>query len=89
MNKLAGFRRMLGLSQEEMAKKIGLSVTGYRLKENEINEFKKTEMIKIHTMVKDIMPDITLEDIFFLNNNYRNYNIIVCVSIEQKGEILC
>ncbi|WP_347298408.1 helix-turn-helix domain-containing protein [Dolosigranulum savutiense] len=65
MNKLAGFRRMLGLSQEEMAKKIGLSVTGYRLKENEINEFKKTEMIKIHTMVKDIMPDITLEDIFF------------------------
>lgn len=65
MNKIAGFRRMLGLSQEEMAERIGLSLTGYRLKENEINEFKKTEMFKIYRMIKDVMPDVTLEDIFF------------------------
>lgn len=66
MNKIAGYRRMLGQSQKNMAKEFGISEQSYRLKENGKVNFKKQEMLKFRNLLRrELFPTITVDDIFF------------------------
>ncbi|MRE73187.1 helix-turn-helix transcriptional regulator [Mammaliicoccus sciuri] len=66
MNKIAGYRRMLGMSQKNMAKEFGISEQSYRLKENGKVNFKKQEMLKFRNLLRrELFPTITVDDIFF------------------------
>ena len=64
MNKVKGYRTMLGLTQEEMAKKLGISVVAYRQKENEEREFTRKEMVDFVTVIKAFDSNVTLDSIF-------------------------
>lgn len=64
-NKVRGYRTMLGLTQVEMAKVLGISKQSYHSKENGITPFKDTEKIKIKTLIESLFPSITIDEIFF------------------------
>ncbi|RAI82534.1 hypothetical protein BFS35_002270 [Macrococcoides goetzii] len=66
MNKIAGYRKMLGLTQEDIAKIFKISVQAYRMKEKGISSFKKNEMIWFRDTLRGSMfPSITIDEIFF------------------------
>lgn len=65
MNKVKGYRHMIGKSQKEFAKILGLSVKTYNHKENGKNEFTQKEMYKIKNLFLPINSNITIDDIFF------------------------
>lgn len=55
---------MLGLTQEEMAKKLGISVVAYRKKENEEREFTRKEMVTFVEVIKTYDDTVTMDSIF-------------------------
>lgn len=63
--RIAGYRKMLGLTQKEMAAKFGISSTAYIKKEHGKTPFTDKEKVLFRDMVKDIDKDITIEKIFF------------------------
>lgn len=65
MNKVAGYRKMLGKTQSEMAKVFSISTQAYWQKENGKIRFSDEEKIIFKELVKSIFPDITIDDIFF------------------------
>lgn len=65
MNKnLIGYRYMLGLNQEQIAKKIGMAASSYSMRETGKREFKQTEMKKIMVIINEKYPKMTMEEIF-------------------------
>ncbi|HDG5480917.1 TPA: hypothetical protein PF099_000912 [Staphylococcus aureus] len=55
MNKIAGYRKMLGISTQ-----------AYRMKENDYVNFNKEEMLKFRDLLqKELFPSITIDEIFF------------------------
>jgi len=64
INKIKGYRTMSGLTQEEMAKELNMSLASYRLKESGAREFTQKEMINFVKVIQTIDPMITLDDIF-------------------------
>ncbi|MGV3174873.1 helix-turn-helix transcriptional regulator [Aerococcus suis] len=64
-NIIAGYRKMLGLTQEEMASIFGISRQSYGLKESGKTPFNDREKIIFKQLVQEIMPDITIDQIFF------------------------
>lgn len=65
MNKIAGYRKMLGLTQEELANKIGISRSSFQSKENGKFPFKQTEMKKIVIVFQQADLNVTLDSLFF------------------------
>lgn len=66
MNKIVGYRNMLGMTQEKMAKQFDISVQAYRMKEKQKINFNKKEMIIFRNLLrKDLFPNITIDEIFF------------------------
>lgn len=66
MNKIAGYRKMLGKSQKAMAQEFKISTQAYRMKENGSVNFNKNEMLKFKELLKkDLFPSITIDEIFF------------------------
>lgn len=65
VNKVKGYRNMLGLSQKEMANKLNISANAYRSKESGKVDFKDSEKIIIKEMILPLFPEVTLEEIFF------------------------
>lgn len=65
MNYLQGFRKVLGIGQDEMAKKLGISRQAYSEKERGNIRFKPEEMEVIRNLFRKVKPDITIDDIFF------------------------
>ncbi|KTW18441.1 helix-turn-helix transcriptional regulator [Staphylococcus warneri] len=66
MNKVLGYRKMLGKTQKQMAMEFSISEQSYRNKEKGKVEFKKDEMIKFKSLlVGKGLNNITLDDIFF------------------------
>ncbi|MGF3076955.1 helix-turn-helix transcriptional regulator [Facklamia sp. P12955] len=61
---VAGYRKMAGKSQSEMAKALNISTNTYRNKELGKSEFNSKEMFNFLKLVKLKKPDVTLEDIF-------------------------
>lgn len=64
-NKLAGYRRMIGITQLQISEILGISTTTYSFKENMKTEFTRSEMIKITKCLKNYFPNITMDEIFF------------------------
>lgn len=63
--KIRGYRNMLGLTQEQLGKQLGMSKQTYHNKETGKNAFSDEEKMKFKKLLLPLFPDITLEDIFF------------------------
>lgn len=64
--KLVGKRAELGISQQEMALKLGISVSAYSLKEKGLREFKTGEIACVLNIL-----DSKFEDIFLNNLSHK------------------
>ena len=65
--KLVAYRKMLQMNQKSFAEKIGISLVSYSNKETGKTEFPQNEMITITNIIKEKIPNITMDDIFFDN----------------------
>lgn len=65
MNKIAGYRKMLGKTQTEMGKKFGISKQAYYKKEKGVVPFSDNEKLVFKKMLTPLFPNITIDDIFF------------------------
>lgn len=65
-NKVSNYRRYIGLTQNQMANNLKISVTAYRNKERGITPFKDSEKVFIkNKLIENGIKDITIDDIFF------------------------
>lgn len=64
-NKLAGYRKMLGYTQSQIAKEFGISKQSYWLKEKGEVAFSDKEKIKFKSLLQPLFPNITIDEIFF------------------------
>ena len=67
MNKIAGYRKMLGMTQQDMAKRMQISRQTYSLKENGKISFSDDEKIILKELLIQIFPNITIDEYFFRN----------------------
>lgn len=65
MSKLKGYRVMLGLTQQAMADKLNISLQSYNNKETKKTPFNDKERLAIKSMVAEIKPDITIDELFY------------------------
>lgn len=65
MSKLKGYRVMLGLTQQQMADKLDISLQSYNNKETKKTPFNDKERLAIKSMVAEIKPDITIDELFY------------------------
>lgn len=65
MNIVAGYRKMIGMTQAEMAKQLNISEVTYRNKEKGKIPFKDFEMEIFYKLLKQIKPSTNITDIFF------------------------
>ena len=65
INKLAGYRTMLGMNQTEMGTILGISKQAYSRKETGKISFKDSEKILIKELLLLYFPEVTMEDLFF------------------------
>lgn len=63
--KLVAYRKMLDITQLEMAQKLGVSLTTYNHKETGKKGFNQKEMVSITDIIKLKVPNITMDEIFF------------------------
>ena len=74
MNKIIGYRKMLGFTQTDLAKEFGISLQAYRLKENGTTAFKDSEKVLFKNLLIPIFPSITIDDIFLANSQRNTKN---------------
>lgn len=67
VNIVSGYRRMLGMRQSDMAKLFNISRQSYWSKENGRTPFSDNEKIVFKNELMKIIPNITIDDIFFRN----------------------
>lgn len=65
MNKIAGYRKMLGKTQTEMGKEFGISKQAYYKKEKRVVPFSDNEKLIFKKMLTPLFSNITIDDIFF------------------------
>lgn len=65
MNLIVGYRKMLGYTQSEMAKKMGISSQSYWQKEKGRVSFSDKEKIIFKKLLQSLFPSITIDEIFF------------------------
>lgn len=65
VNKIAGYRKMLGLTQDGMANELGISKQSYWMKEKGQTPFSDTEKLVFKQMLRPLFPNVTIDDIFF------------------------
>ena len=64
-NAIRGYRNMLGLTQEQLGKQLGMTKQTYHNKEVGKNSFSDKEKIEFKKLLLPLFPNITIEDIFF------------------------
>ena len=64
-NKVRGYRNMLNLSQSDMGRILGISKQSFSLKERGKVKFTLEEMRKLKEQFSSILPNITIDEIFF------------------------
>ncbi|MBC3086947.1 MAG: hypothetical protein DI581_09685 [Staphylococcus capitis] len=65
-NKVGNYRRYIGLTQNQMANDLKVSVTAFRNKEKGITPFRDSEKLIIkNKLIEHGLKDITIDDIFF------------------------
>lgn len=65
MSRLKGYRVMLGLTQQAMADKLEISLQSYNNKETGKTPFNDKEKKKIKSIVTEVKPDITIDELFY------------------------
>ena len=65
MSKLRGYRVMLGLTQQQMADKLKISLQSYNNKELGKAPFNDKERLAIKSMVAEVKSDITIDELFY------------------------
>ena len=65
VNRVAGYRKMLNLTQADIAKKLGISAQAYGQKENGKVAFKDQEKIIMVNILKIANPDLNIQNLFF------------------------
>lgn len=65
INKVAGYRNMLGMTQKDVAEYLGITVQSYSNKETGKNSFNDTEKMKIKKLFNIIDISLSIDDIFF------------------------
>ena len=65
LNKVAGYRVMMGLSQKEIGEKMGMTGAAYSNKELGKRAFNDTEKKKFKEILNEYIPGITIDEIFF------------------------
>ena len=65
MSKLRGYRVMLGLTQQQMADKLKISLQSYNNKELGKTPFNDKERLAIKSIVAEIKSDITIDELFY------------------------
>lgn len=65
MNKIVGYRKMLGETQKSMAKHFNISAQSYWQKEKGNVPFSDKEKVIFKNLLKPIFPNITIDEIFF------------------------
>ncbi|MCT2095548.1 hypothetical protein M3D73_02670 [Staphylococcus epidermidis] len=67
-NKVGNYRRYIGLTQNQMANDLKVSVTAFRNKEKGITPFRDSEKLIIkNKLIEHGLKDITIDDIFLIN----------------------
>lgn len=66
-NHVVAYRKMLGMTQKEMAKELDISEGTYRNKEKGRASFKDTEMHAFYNLIIEIKPEISIDEIFFVS----------------------
>lgn len=67
MNRVAAYRKLIGLNQIDIANELEINLSTYSQKESGKRDFTESEMIKIVAIFKKYIPDITANDLFFAN----------------------
>ena len=62
---VVGYRKMAGLTQKDMARRLNISEGTYRNKEKGKTSFKEKEIKKFYELVSKENPSVNIEDIFF------------------------
>ena len=65
INKVLGFRKMIGLTQEQAAKELGISTNSFANKEKGRTDFTESEMKRFLHLVTINVPAVKITDIFF------------------------
>lgn len=61
-----GYRKLLGLTQKDLAEIFGISVQSIRNKEKGITSYNDQEKIIIRNLLREkVFPNITIDEIFF------------------------
>lgn len=64
VNKVKGYRNMVGITQAEMAKKIGVSERSYVAKENDISKFTVNELSAVIQVLNEHNLNVKMADLF-------------------------
>lgn len=65
--KLVVYRKILNITQQDMAKKLDICLTTYNHKETGKKDFNQKEMVSITDIIREKVPNVTMDDIFFNN----------------------
>lgn len=65
INKMAGYRGNLGMTQRQMADYLGITPQSYSNKERKETAFNDAEKKKIKELLNSYFPSITIDEIFF------------------------
>ena len=65
LNKVAGFRAMLGLTQKDVADYLGITPQNYSFKERGHRRFNDDEKKKMLTLLRQAEKDLTIDELFF------------------------
>lgn len=65
MQEISNYRKALGYTQNDMAKKFGISLQAYYRKEKGYTPFTDKEKVLFINIIKPMFPNTTIESIFF------------------------
>lgn len=64
-NKIVGYRRICGMTQDDVAELFDISRQAYWKKENGRTPFTDNEKVLFKKKIEKIIPEIKIDDIFF------------------------
>lgn len=65
INKVSGYRNMMGLTQKELARYLGITSQSYSNKERGYRPFNDEEKMKLKMLFQKIDSKLTIDSIFF------------------------
>lgn len=75
-NKVRGYRNMLGITQKELADKLGLTAQSISAKERGITNFTDKEKMELLKLFKTVDPDLSIDKLFLVLKVNKSYQLI-------------